>query len=85
MTTGEREAIARVLEMRRSGAEIRDMRHLPIGAQPGAGAVVLVQGGEVVAEVHPAMWITFYPSGKMVYLSLAETDRLIAELLRSKR
>ncbi len=82
MKAGEREAgIARLLELKAAGAEIRDMRHLPIGAQPGAGAVALIQGGVVVAEVSPAMWIRFYPSGETVYLSLHETDRLIAELL----
>ncbi len=86
MTTGDREAaMESVLEMRESGAETRDMRHLQAGHQPGAGAVVLVQGGEVVAEVHPAMWLRFYPSREIVYLSLQQTDRLISELLSEKR
>ncbi len=82
MTASEQEAaIRRVLKLKAAGAEIRDMRRLSDGHQPGAGAVALVQGGEVVAEVSPAMWIRFYPSCETVYLTLHETDRLIAELL----
>ncbi len=88
MTNQEREtAIARVLELRAAGAEIHDFRHLSveqIGPQPGVGAVALVRDGEVVAAVSPAMWLKFYDTGEVVYLmGLYETDRLIAELLRS--
>ncbi len=86
----EREAtIARMLALKEAGAEVRDLRHLSVelvGRRPGVGAVALVRDGEVIAAVSPAMWIRLYDTGEIVYLmSVAETDRLISELLRSER